>query len=65
MNDFKWIVTYDIADEIQSIYKPVKQKFTYTLNYTANNRRKASEFLFASPNLTIDSYAKVELSAVS
>ncbi|WP_285046319.1 DNA adenine methylase [Lactococcus petauri] len=65
MNDFKWIVTYDIAYEIQSIYKPVKQKFTYTLNYTANNRRKASEFLFASPNLTIDSYAKVELSAVS
>ena len=61
MNDFSWIVTYDTADEIKEIYNSVNQKFIYSLNYTANNRRKAQEFLFTNSNLKIESYKNIEL----
>ena len=61
MNEYKWIVTYDTAPEINDIYKSVNNSFTYTLNYTANSRRKANEYLFANDNTIVDSFGKVEL----
>lgn len=61
LNDFKWIVTYDTASEINDIYKSINNSFTYTLNYTANRRRKANEYLFANDNTIVDSFGKVEL----
>lgn len=61
LNEYKWIVTYDTAPEINDIYKSVNNSFTYTLNYTANSRRKANEYLFANDNTIVDSFGKVEL----
>lgn len=61
LNEYKWIVTYDTAPEINDIYKSVNNSFTYTLNYTANSRRKAKEYLFANDNTIMDSFGKVEL----
>lgn len=61
LEDYKWIVTYDTAPEIQDIYKLVNNKYKYTLNYTANNRRKANEFLFANSNTVVESFKNIEL----
>lgn len=61
MNNYNWIVTYDTSDEIKEIYKNVNQKFIYSLNYTANNRRKAQEFLFSNSNSKIESFKNIEL----
>ena len=61
LNEYKWIVTYDTAHEINRIYKSINNSFTYTLDYTANSRRKANEYLFANDNTIVDSFGKVEL----
>lgn len=60
-SEYKWIVTYDIEDEIFKLYSPHVQSFEYILNYSANNKRKAKEFLFANNNTLVDSYEKVQL----
>lgn len=64
LNDYKWIVTYDTAPEIHEIYKDIDNKYKYSLNYTANNRRKANEFLFANTNTKVDSFKNVELTKI-
>lgn len=48
MDDYFWITTYDSAPQIADIYHSASQKYTYSLNYTANKRGKFSEYLFAS-----------------
>ncbi|MBJ7622910.1 DNA adenine methylase [Weissella confusa] len=48
MDNYFWITTYDSAPQIADIYHSASQKYTYSLNYTANKRGKFSEYLFAS-----------------
>lgn len=54
----KWIVTYDMVDEIKRMYSeyPVRQ---YDLTYSASGRRNASELMIFSERTLIPS--KVEL----
>lgn len=63
IEDFKWIITYDKAEEIYDIYKDFSEKYQYQLRYSANNKRKekAWEYLFASPNTKIDSFENIVL----
>ncbi|WP_195960852.1 DNA adenine methylase [Enterococcus casseliflavus] len=63
LENYKWIITYDNADEIYEIYKEFHQKYKYQLRYSANNKRKekAWEYLFASSITKIDNFANVEL----
>ena len=46
----RWIVSYDNAPEIESIYSSCKKK-KYLLFYTAYDKRKSTEVLFFSKNL--------------
>jgi len=63
LNNFHWITTYDYTEKIYDIYsKYIKlQKFQYQLLYSAQNKIKATEFLFASPKTTITNFSKVIL----
>lgn len=47
-----WIVSYDNADEIRSMYQFVNTK-TYGLNYTAQRRYVGSEVMFFSQDLVV------------
>ena len=62
---YKWITTYDISDDIFNLYSPYVQTYKYELNYSAYKRKKASEYLFASNDIIIDSHGKVELFKLS
>lgn len=49
LSDYYWITTYDYAPQIQEIYSRFANKaFSYELLYSAQQKRKATEFLFAS-----------------
>lgn len=48
----KWIVTYDMADEIKEIYKNIDSK-EYHINYSAANKGKSSETMYISSNLNL------------
>lgn len=63
LNGYKWIITYDRVEEIYEIYKEFYKKYKYQLRYSANNKRKkkAWEFLFASPNTNVFNCGNVEL----
>lgn len=61
LNQYKWIMTYDINPLILKLYKPFVQSFMYKLNYSANRKRRASEYLFANNNTNVDSYKKIRL----
>lgn len=67
LHDFYWITTYDIDKHIQEFFGNCHKSFTYHLHYSANNKRRgvASEFLFASDLLNIDSYEKVQLTPLN
>lgn len=45
LTDYFWITTYDTTREIKMIYEGCNSK-EYSLNYSANNIRKATEILF-------------------
>jgi len=47
-----WMVSYDSAPEILSLYQDYRQ-FVYTLPYTAAERYKGSEVIVFSPNVLI------------
>lgn len=47
-----WIVSYDHAPEIMSIYEDC-QSITYGINYSANNKYKGAEAMFFSKKLSI------------
>ncbi|WP_142971144.1 DNA adenine methylase [Enterococcus faecium] len=66
IEDYKWIITYDKNDTIYNIYQEFNQKYEYQLRYSANNKqkKKAWEFLFASPNTVITSSDNVKLSLI-
>lgn len=48
----KWIVTYDVADEIKAIYSNIESK-EYNINYSAANTGKASETMYTCKNLNL------------
>jgi DNA adenine methylase len=52
LKEHYWITTYDYSSEIEKMY-PSQYKKVYSLNYSANNVRKAHELLFYSPKLTL------------
>lgn len=61
LDEFHWILTYDAAPQIADIYHDNNNKYEYGLNYSANTKKKATEFLFASHITKVESYDKVEL----
>lgn len=64
LKEYKWITTYDQAPEILSLYSKASQSYEYSLNYSANKKRLAKEYIFASPVTKIDSFEKVELKKI-
>ncbi len=61
LNNFYWILTYDTAPQIAEIYSDAAQRYKYNLTYSANQKIKATEFLFASERTKLDSFEKVKL----
>lgn len=52
MKNRYWILTYDIAEQIEELYK--KNRFTkYSLNYSIAAPSKGQEFMFFSTKLDI------------
>lgn len=58
MNNFYWIITYDVNEEISNIYSEYRE-LKYNLRYSANRVRKESELMFHSPITLVESYDKV------
>lgn len=48
----KWIVTYDICDLIENIYKKYRRS-TINISYSVRNFRKAQEYVFFSDNIIL------------
>ncbi|MFZ8764752.1 DNA adenine methylase [Enterococcus diestrammenae] len=61
MDDYYWILTYDKAPQISEMYSSVENSFEYVLNYSANQKKKATELIFSSPITHIDSWEKIHL----
>lgn len=61
LNNFYWILTYDTSPQIAEIYSDAAQRYKYNLTYSANQKIKATEFLFASERTKLDSFEKVIL----
>lgn len=62
LKEYYWIVTYDYTPQIREIYNPYFSKlYTYDLLYSANKKRKATEFIFASEKTKIKSKDRVKL----
>ncbi|WP_273731753.1 DNA adenine methylase [Leuconostoc mesenteroides] len=49
LENYYWITTYDHAPQISELYSCASKRYEYSLNYSANKRGKAFEYLFASP----------------
>ncbi|EGO8793108.1 DNA adenine methylase [Enterococcus faecalis] len=65
LEQYYWITTYDYTPQIQDIYNQFDNKAcTYELLYSAQNKRKATEFLFASEKTNLISADKVKLSPI-
>lgn len=47
----KWLLTYDLHDELLPMYSEVNQRFKYKLRYYVKNKRDEYEFLALSNNL--------------
>ncbi|EGT2198311.1 TPA: hypothetical protein ACG3I4_001933 [Clostridioides difficile] len=55
----KWIVTYDISEEIKVIYNGIDYK-EYHINYSTANKRKVKEILFICKDLILpDSFKNI------
>lgn len=65
MDDYHWILTYDKAPQISSLYSSMSKSYEYLLYYSANKKRVASEYLFASPITKLESNDKVLLSGLN
>ncbi|WP_088816441.1 DNA adenine methylase [Listeria goaensis] len=61
LNDYYWMTTYDKNLHIADIYSDIKKKYEYNLNYSANQKKVAREYLFASNKTKVESFGKVEL----
>lgn len=49
---YPWIVTYDMAPEIQKLYRDFRQ-FEFDINYSAQEKRVGTELLIASKGLRV------------
>lgn len=58
MDNFHWITTYDNHQRIQEIYSDMNIKH-YSLQYTANKKRREKEIFFSSPITQVESFDKV------
>lgn len=58
-SDKKWILTYDLHEEVLPMYEKVNQKYKYQLRYYVKRKRKESEFLAISDNLLFPSEPKL------
>lgn len=67
LSNYKSITTYDNTNEIKDIYNGFPQKYEYSLNYSANNKRrgKFKEVMFANSNTKLESFNKVRLEKYS
>lgn len=61
LSNYKWITTYDIEEEILKLYHPYVKTYTYRLNYSANKKRKAKEYIFINNNTKAESFERVKL----
>ncbi|WP_022795736.1 DNA adenine methylase [Bavariicoccus seileri] len=64
LEDWYWILTYDKTAQISDLYSGADQAYEYNLTYSANKKRVAQEYIFASPILNLQSSDKVELTKV-
>lgn len=64
MDDFYWILTYDKSPQISDLYSMADKSFQYSLVYSANRKRVANEFIFASSKTKLVSTQKVELQSI-
>ncbi|EGO8326348.1 DNA adenine methylase [Enterococcus faecalis] len=64
MDDYYWILTYDMAPQISELYSNADKRFQYALNYSANKKRLANEYIFASSVTNLVSTDKVELQPI-
>lgn len=63
LHDYYWIITYDKSPQIHSIYNEYNiDQFEYDLTYSAQTKKKATEFIFASKKTKLVSHDKVCLS---
>ncbi|EAC3063106.1 DNA adenine methylase [Listeria monocytogenes] len=49
--DYKWLLTYDLHEELLPLYSEINQRFRYKLRYYVKNKRDEYEFLALSDNL--------------
>lgn len=63
LDNYYWITTYDYEPQIQEIYTTYtnSQNHKYELNYSAQTKKRATEFIFASPITQLNSFDKVKL----
>ncbi|WP_392564199.1 hypothetical protein RHO13_00810 [Orbus wheelerorum] len=63
LDNFYWITTYDYVKKVYDIYNHYHklQKFEYKLIYSAQNKIKATEYLFASPHMILEDFKKIQL----
>lgn len=54
MSDYYWITTYDYTEQISDMYANAKQRYAYSLKYSANRRGIFSEFMFASESVILE-----------
>ncbi len=60
LSDHKWIVTYDICEEIKYMYSNTSG-YEYALNYSLSKKTTASEFIFFSNTTQIPNHDKIKL----
>lgn len=58
----KWMLTYDYADFIKSLYAPFRQ-FSFSLNYSAADKKKGTELLVVSKGFRVPKALKLEKAA--
>ncbi|OAZ44856.1 DNA adenine methylase [Paenibacillus polymyxa] len=58
INNYHWITTYDYHQAIIDIYKDVPQ-YKYSLQYSAQNKRKERELLFSNVITSVESFSKI------
>lgn len=65
LDQYYWITTYDYAEQIHEIYNSFEnQAYKYELMYSAQRKRKAIEFMFASEKTKLIGKDNVVLSEV-
>lgn len=58
LNKYHWITTYDNNKHIEEIYNDI-HVLKYTLQYSANKKRKEQEIFFHNPKTKVESFDKV------